>query len=99
MTGLELNAIYGAMISPDARVDVPEAWMPAVHAAMQEIVDLPTEVRAFFLVVGIHRDVEGDLTFSTAGAFNFTTNEGLRMVRDIVSRAQDAVSAIKGSVH
>lgn len=97
MTADELNAIYGAMISPDAVVTVPGEWMPAVHEAMQSFVDLPTEVRAFFIVVGIGMDAEGDLTFSIAGAVQFIGTSGMRQVRGIIETAQAAVG--KGSVH
>lgn len=95
MTAAELNAIYGAMISPDARVSVPEEWMPAVHEAMQAFVDLPTEVRAYIIVVGIIV-ADGDLTFEIAGAVEFLTSPGLAMVRAITD---GAVAATKGSLH
>lgn len=98
MTGPELNALYGAMISPDARVDIPNAWLPAVHTAMQELVDLPTEVRAFFIVLAIYRDSEGDLAFSVGGAVDFIGTAGLREVRAIIEKAQAAVED-KGVKH
>lgn len=99
MTGLELNAIYGTMISPDACVDVPVSWMPAIHEAMQSFVDLSGEVRMFVIVVGIVRDAEGDLTFEVASADGYVGAEGIRLLRQITDRAHAAVSDIKASVH
>jgi hypothetical protein len=95
MNADQLNELYGAMISPDARVSVPEEWMPAVHEAMQSFVDLPTEVRAYIIVVGIVV-ADGDLTLEIAGAVEYLTSSGLAMVRAITDRA---VAATKGSLH
>jgi hypothetical protein len=94
MTGLELNALYGAMISPDAHVAVPDEWLPAIHAAMQEFVDLPTEIRAFVIVLGIGRDAEGDLQISVGAANGFITNSGMRQVWAICDRALAATSGL-----
>jgi hypothetical protein len=99
MTGLELNAIYGAMISPDALVDVPVAWMPAVHEAMQAFADLPTDVRMFYIVVGIGRDAEGDLAFSIASAVEYISSDGMKQVRAIIEQALATCSAIPECVH
>ncbi|MBB4102368.1 hypothetical protein [Allorhizobium borbori] len=100
MTGEELNHIYGAMISPTAPVDIPDEWLPAVHAAMQELVDLPTDVRAFLIVIGIVRDAEGDLTFQIAGAVHLIQANGMKQVNEIIGRALEAVEQInKGSLH
>ncbi|MBD8663055.1 hypothetical protein IFT59_07285 [Rhizobium sp. CFBP 8752] len=97
MTGPELNNLYGAMISADARVDVPDAWMPAVHEAMQALVDLPTEVRAYIIVVGIDTDAEGCLRFSTVGSTQVLTPRNLAMIREITDRA--VVATRKRSFH
>lgn len=91
MTGYHLNQLYGAMISPSARVDIPEAWLPAVHEAMQALCDLPSEVRAFIIVLAIDRDFDGDLTFHIAGAVQFVNTAGMQMVRDVIERAQVSV--------
>ncbi|KQS84848.1 hypothetical protein [Rhizobium sp. Leaf383] len=99
MTGEELNQIYGSMIMPNARVDVPEEWMPAVHEAMRSFVDLPSEVRMFVIVIGIVRDAEGDVTFEVASADGYLTEAGFRRIREITDRAHLAVSGIKGTVH
>ncbi len=94
MTGLELNALYGAMISPDAHVAVPDEWLPAVHTAMQEFVDLPTEIRSFVIVLGISRDAEGDLRIEVGAAREYLTNAGMQQVWAICDRALAATSAI-----
>jgi hypothetical protein len=94
MTGLEMNAIYGAMISPDAHVAVPDEWMPAIHVAMQELCDLPTEIRAFVIVLGITTDAEGDLRIEVGAANGFITNVGMQRVYAICDRALEATSAI-----
>lgn len=100
MTGEELNHIYGSVISPTAPVDIPDAWLPAVHAALQELEDLPTDVRAFLIVIGIVRDAEGDLTFRIAGAVEHIASEGMQKVNEIIGRALAAVEQInKGSLH
>lgn len=98
MTGDELNRTYGAMIMPDARVDVPDEWLPAVHEAMQAFVDLPSEVRMFVIVIGIVRDADGDLTFEVASADDYIGAEGIRLIREITDRALAATSG-KGGLH
>lgn len=95
MTGTELNALYGAMISPDARVDIPTAWEPVVHEAMQALVDMPTEVRMYVIVLGILKDDDGDLVFHAAGATQYMSDEGVQLLRDIIERAQIAVKSLE----
>ncbi|MCR6502524.1 hypothetical protein MUO32_26200 [Shinella sp. CPCC 101442] len=90
----ELNAQYGAMISPGARVAVPDEWMPAVHQAMQEFCDLPTEVRAFTIVIGILRDAEGDITFQIACARELVSDPGMKLIDDIIARASAATAEL-----
>lgn len=97
MTGEEMNELYGTMISPDARIAVPDEWLPAVHAAMQELVDLPSDVRAFLIVIGIDTDAEGDLRFNIAGLLEFLNSDGYALVRSITDRAVAATQ--QGSVH
>lgn len=79
------------MISPSARVDIPDAWLPAVHEAMQALCDLPSEVCAFIIVIGIDRGYEGKLTFHVAGAAQFVNTAGMQMVRDSIEHAQVSV--------
>jgi len=95
MTGAELNDMYGAMIMPDAQVAVPSSWMPAVHEAMTAFVELPTPVRAFFIVVGIVEFADG-IEFQIAGAMNHIDEDGRRMIADIIARAREAA---KSGVH
>ncbi len=99
MNADELNATYGAMISPDAVVSVPEEWMPVVHTAMKAFVDLPSEVRAFIIVIAIDQDVEGEIRFSVAGAVEFLTSQGLGLVRQITDNAVAATRQITGVQH
>lgn len=94
MTGMELNAMYGAMISPAAHVTVPDEWMPAIHTAMQEFVDLPAEIRAFVIVLGITTDAEGDLRIEVGAANGFITNVGMQQVYAICDRALAATSGL-----
>jgi hypothetical protein len=94
MTGDDLNALYGAMISPTAPVAIPDAWLPAIHIAMQEFVDLPTEIRAFIIVVGIITDAEGDLAIQLGVTREYITDDGMQQVYDICDRALEATSAI-----
>ncbi|MGJ7040928.1 hypothetical protein J2Y63_004196 [Shinella sp. BE166] len=94
MTGEDLNALYGAMIMPSARVAVPEAWMPAIHEAMQAFVGLPPDVRAFCIVTDIATDAEGDLAFHCALLPDHLGPEGLQLIREITDRALEATSAI-----
>lgn len=94
MTGEELNALYGAMISPDARVDIPTAWEPAVHEAMMALYDLPSAVRMFVIVMSITKE-DGSLTFSIAAATDYMTDDGVQRLHDIVGRAQDAVAKLE----
>lgn len=95
MTAQELNDLYGAIITPDAQVEVPEAWMPAVHEALKAFEVLPPRVRAFLIVVGIV-EFAGRLDFQIAATPEYIGEEGLQMVSDIVERAR--VTA-KGAVH
>ena len=95
MTGDELNQMYGSIIAPDARVSVPTEWMPAILKALQDIADLPSEIRAFFIIVAIGQDAEGDLVFSTAGLPAFIGSEGMRQLRGIIDVA---LHAVKGSL-
>jgi hypothetical protein len=94
MTGEDLNALYGCMISPTAHVAVPDEWLPAVHTAMQELCDLPTEIRAYVIVVGIGRDAEGDLRIEVGAAREYITNAGMQKVWAICDRALAATSAL-----
>lgn len=94
MTGEDLNALYGSMISPDAHIAVPDEWLPAIHSAMQEFVDLPTEIRAFVIVLGITTDAEGDLRIEVGAAREYITNAGMQKVYAICDRALAATSEI-----
>lgn len=94
MTGEELNALYGAMIMPSARVAVPEAWMPAIHEAMQALVDLPPEVRSYCIVVDIATDAEGDLSIHIAALPEQIGSDGMKMIAEITDRALAATSQI-----
>lgn len=94
MTGEELNAMYGTMISPAAHVAVPDEWLPAIHTAMQEFADLPTEIRAYFIVLGVCRDAEGDLRIEIGAAREYISNVGMQRVYAICDRALAATSAI-----
>lgn len=94
MTGEELNAMYGTMISPAAHVAIPDEWLPAIHVAMQEFVDLPAEIRAFVIILGITTDAEGDLRIEVGAANGFITNVGMQRVYAICDRALAATSAI-----
>lgn len=94
MTGEDLNALYGAMISPNAHVSVPDAWLPAIHTAMQELCDLPTEIRAYVIVLGITTDAEGDLRIEVGAAMGFISDPGIKQVWAICDRALEATSAI-----
>jgi hypothetical protein len=93
-TGEDLNALYGAMISPNAHVAVPDEWMPSIHTAMQEFADLPTEIRAFVIVLGIGRDAEGDLRIEIGAANGYISNVGMQRVYAICDRALAATAAI-----
>jgi hypothetical protein len=93
-TGEDLNALYGTMISPSARVAIPDEWLPAIHVAMQEFVDLPTEIRAFIIVVGIITDAEGDLAIQLAVTREYVSDAGMQQVYAICDRALEATSAI-----
>lgn len=92
MTGEELNEMYGAIIMPDAEVDVPEQWMPAVHEALQALHDLPGSVRAFLIVTKIHEDV-GHLAFEMVASTNYISKAGMDAIDAIVEKAQAAVLA------
>lgn len=94
MTGEDLNALYGTMISPNAHIAVPDAWLPAIHVAMQELCDLPTEIRAYVIVLGITTDAEGDLRIEVGAANGFISNVGMQRVYAICDRALAATSAI-----
>lgn len=94
MTGDELNKLYGAIITPDAQVQVPEAWMPATHVALAAFHDLPTEVRAFMIVTGI-RDSDG-LVIEIGAVPDLMPADGLQRIGEIVGTAQ---AAVKGSRH
>lgn len=95
MTGDELNKLYGAIITPDAQIAVPAAWMPAVHEALKAFEELPTRVRAFLIVIGIV-EFAGRLEFQIAATPECIGEDGLQMVSDIVERAR---AATKGGVH
>lgn len=94
MSGDELNELYGAIISPTAAVSVPEPWMPAIHDALAAFRDLPTDVRAFFIVTGI-RDNDG-LVFDVGAVPHLMPPDGLKRIGEIVEKAQ---AAVKGSLH
>jgi hypothetical protein len=96
MDGEDMNDLYGAMISPNARISVPETWMPAVHTAMQALCDLPTEVRAYLIVVAITKDTDGRLKVHAVGATNLISDDGMKLVEDIIQTAQDAVAKLGG---
>lgn len=98
MTGDDLNKLYGAVISPDARVDIPVAWEPAVHEAMKALDDLPSAVRMFVIVLGVVKDEDGDLAFHVAAATDYMTDEDVQRLRDIFERAQYAVAQL-GVLH
>lgn len=91
MTGDEFNRLYGAIITPDAQVQVPEAWMPAIHEALASFRDLPTEVRAFMFVTGI-RDNDG-LVIEIGAVPDLMPADGLQRIGRIVGTAQAAVKA------
>lgn len=86
--------MYGTMISPNAHVAVPDEWLPAIHVAMQELCDLPTEIRAFVIVLGITTDAEGDLRIEVGAANGFITNAGMQRVYAICDRALAATSGL-----
>lgn len=95
MTGEELNVLYGAVITPDAQVTVPAAWMPAVHEAMSSFENLPPRVRAFLIVIGI-TEFAGSLEFQIAATPEHIGQDGWQMVIDILDRARQAA---KRGVH
>ncbi|AWM24094.1 hypothetical protein [Sinorhizobium fredii] len=95
MTGDDFNRLFGAVISPAARISVSEAWPPAVHDAMSAIRDLPTDVRAFLIVKGI-READGHLVFDIAAAPEYMPESGMARLTEIIETAQ---AAVKRSVH
>ncbi|MQV12236.1 hypothetical protein GHL01_00555 [Sinorhizobium meliloti] len=82
------------MIMPTARVAVPAAWMPAIHEALQALVDLPPDVRAFCIVMDISVDAEGDLVFHIAALPEQIGSDGMKMISEITDRALAATSQI-----
>ena len=70
MSGLAETYIerHGAIISPRAEVDIPMGWLPAVDDMLTRIAALPTDIRAFLIVVGIFRDPETALLDVAIGA-------------------------------
>lgn len=95
MTGAELNELYGAVISPDARIAVPQTWMPAVHEAIRAFEVLPTRVRAFMIVTGI-AEAAGAIEFRIAAAPTYIDEDGWEMIAGILANAN---AAIQRSVH
>ncbi|MET4687607.1 hypothetical protein [Sinorhizobium fredii] len=95
MTADELNEIYGAVISPDARVSVPEVWMSAVHDALRAFEELPTDIRAFAIITGIVES-GGQLRINLAAAPEHMAEGGMQLIAEIVKTAQ---AAVKRSVH
>lgn len=93
MTGAELNALYGAVITPDAQVHVPGAWMPAIHAALHEFEELPPRVRAFFIVIGIV-EFAGQLEFQIAATPEYIGDDGMKLISNIVERARAATRSL-----
>lgn len=98
MTAALFNQLYGAVISPAARVSIPHAWLPVVQTAMQEIHDLPTDVRAYLIVMGIV-DEGGELVFEVMACTPFISDDGMRRLKSIISTAQAGVRKLQGSVH
>ncbi|UTY48561.1 hypothetical protein [Sinorhizobium fredii] len=92
MTAAELNEIYGAVISPDARVFVPASWMPAVHDALRAIEELPTDIRAFAIVTGVIES-DGQLQVKIAAAPEYMPENGMQRIAEIIEKAQAAVRA------
>lgn len=95
MTGNDFNRLFGNVISPAARISVPEAWLPAVHDAMSAIRDLPTDVCAFLIVTGI-READRHLVFDIAAAPEHMPESGMARLTEIIEKAQ---AAVKRNVH
>ncbi|QND41856.1 hypothetical protein HB770_04245 [Rhizobium leguminosarum bv. viciae] len=89
MTAGELNMIYGAVIFPGAHVSVPAAWMPVIHAALASFRDLPSSVRSFVIITGIHES-NGHLLVEVASVPGAMPEDGMARIREIVETAREA---------
>jgi hypothetical protein len=87
------NARHGSIISPRADVDVPMGWLPDVDKMLARLAILPTEIRAFLIIVGICRDDEtGLLEVAIGAATECMPVGGMNVVDGIVQDARNIMA-------
>ena len=85
-----LNDSHGAIISPTAHVVVPAGWYLAVDGMLAKLADLPTDIRAFLIVVGIYpSDNTGLLVVDIGANPDFMAPGGIEQVAAIVKQCRD----------
>lgn len=102
LTAALLNDKHGAIISPGGDVRVPVGWHAAVDDMLSKLADLPTDIRAFMMVVGIAPDDEtGLLEVVIAANPDLMSPGGSAQVQAIVKDARDlcAWSCVNGGAH
>lgn len=102
LTAALLNETHGAIISPDADIDVPVGWYVAVDNMLGKLADLPTAIRAYLIVVDIVPDDEtGLLDVALTANPRLMPSGGIEQVQDIVKAARDlcAWSCVNDGAH
>ena len=89
MTMQDFNELYGSVVMPGACVSVPTSWLPAIHEAMAAIAALPSEIRAFVMVMAILED-QGQLVFEVVALPGAMPDDGVQRLRAIIETAQRA---------
>ena len=89
MTAVVLNARHGAIIMPDATINVPFGWTALVGRMLTKIEELPSEIRAYLMVTGIVIDENGLLDVHVFASPPHMPEGGWEQVEDIIADARN----------
>lgn len=89
LTAAILNRKHGAIIMPDAAIDVPFGWHSIISRMLTRLEELPTDIRAFLIVSMIRIDDDGLLDVGVMASPAHMPEGGPEQVEDIVADARN----------
>jgi hypothetical protein len=89
LNAIVLNEKFGSVILPTSTVEVPMGWFSAVDTMLDRLAKLPTDIRAFLVVVGIYPGDDGLLHVDLVAHPKLEGSDGWATVEGIIRDAQD----------